>query len=373
MKTRLFYLLFTVLSSVFFMSNAQEISSGYIFTEKTNIKVSAVENQQNTGTCWSFATTSFIESELIRMGKPEYNLSEMYFVRYAYIQKGYDYVRYHGKMNFGEGGQAHDVLNVVREFGFSDQSYFKGNSYDPGNYNHGELSAMLKAVLDVVVSKPNGKVTEVWDKAYVSIIDTYLGDVPEKVGTNGKSHSAIGFAKETGFNPDDYVELTSYTHHPFYEQIILEIPDNWSNDLYYNVPLNDLMTIMNNSLNMGYTFVWDGDVSHPGFSHKNGVAIVSKDEYQFENPAPEKDITQECRQIEFDNLTTTDDHLMHIIGLCKDQNGTEYFITKNSWGCESNKCGGFLNISEEYAKLNTIAIMVNKKALPAEIAKKLGL
>jgi bleomycin hydrolase len=371
MKTRLFYFLAFLLSLIALYSSAQEITSGYSFADKTNIKVSAVENQQYTGTCWSFATTSFIEAELLRMGKTEYNLSEMYFVRFAYIQKGINYVRYHGKVNFGEGGQAHDVINVIRNYGFVPQQFYSGNTYDPGTFNHGELDAMLKAALEVVVSKPNKKVTSVWDEAFTQIVDTYLGKVPQKIEIDGKSITPLDFVKETGFNYNDYVEFTSFTHHPFNQQINLEIPDNWSDDMYYNVSLDDLMSIMNNSLNIGYTFVWDGDVSHPGFSHKNGVAIVPQGDLQFDNPAPEKNITQEFRQREFDNLTTTDDHLMHITGLVSDQNGTIYYKTKNSWGTERNKFGGYLNMSEAFMKLNTVAILVHKNAIPKEIKEKL--
>ncbi|MGE0090477.1 MAG: C1 family peptidase [Bacteroidales bacterium] len=371
MKTVRVFLISKIIFLIAFAAVSQEVSQGYIITDKHDLKATSVKNQNSTGTCWSFATTSFIESELMRMGKPEYDISEMFFVRYAYIQKGMDYVRYQGKTNFGEGGQAHDVLNVIKKYGFSDQKYYEGNTYDPGNYNHGELEAMLKAVLDVVLSKPNKKLTPVWDEAYVAIIDTYLGELPESVKEKKVSHSTIGFATETGFNPNDYVEITSFTHHPFYEQFILEVPDNWSKELYYNVPLDDLMLIMNNSLKMGYSFVWDGDMSQPGFSHKNGFAIVPEGEVQFEKPAPEKNITQQYRQQEFDNLSTFDDHLMHITGLANDQNGTTYYKTKNSWGTERGKFGGYLYMSEQYMRLNTIAILVHKNTIPKEIKEKL--
>ena len=373
MKTKIFNVLFVLLILETYISYAQETKSGYNFTDKTNIKVSSVKNQQNTGTCWSFATTSFIESELLRMGKPEYDLSEMFFVRYAYVQKGIDYVRYQGKTNFGEGGQAHDVLNVIKKYGFSDQKYFEGNTYDPGTFNHSELDAILKAVLDVVLSKPNKKLTPVWGEAYVSIIDTYLGDLPENIEEKNVSHSAIGFAAQTGFNPNDYVEITSFTNYPFYELVILQVPDNWSRDLYYNVPLNDLMTIMNNSLNMGYTFVWDGDMSQRGFSHKNGVAIVPEGDVRFDTLATEKVITPEFRQQEFDNLTTNDDHLMHIVGIAKDQNGKKFYLVKNSWGAEGNEYKGYFYASEAYVKLKTTSFLINKEAIPKDIAKKLSL
>jgi bleomycin hydrolase len=235
------------------------------------------------------------------------------------------------------------------------------------------LEQVLKAMLDVFITTPNRKLTPVWLKAYTSVLDTYLGAVPETVEVDGKILSPVDFAKSTGFNPDDYVEITSFTHHPYYEKFIFELPDNWSNDPYYNVPLNELLEIMNYSLQKGYTFVWDGDVGHEGFSHKNNVAVVYDGDYDFNNPKTEKEITVECRQNQFDNLTTTDDHLMHITALAEDQNGTMYYKTKNSWGDDSNDFGGYLYMSETYIRLNTIAIMVHKNAIPKEIKEKLGI
>jgi len=371
MKTR--HLL--VLLAVFFYSFsllAQDETEGYEFKDVTDIKVTSVKDQQKTGTCWSFATTSFIEAELIRINKTEYDLSEMYFVRNAYINKALGYIRYHGKFNFGQGGQAHDVVSQINKYGFVTQKVYEGNMYDPGKYNHKELDMTLKAMLDVLTTKPNIKLTPVWLDAYTSVLDTYLGELPEIIEVDGKSLSPVEFTKSTGFNADDYVEITSFTHHPFYEKVILELPDNWSNDPYYNVPLDELMEIMNYALKQGYTFVWDGDVGY-GFSHKNNVAVVHDGDFDYKNPKTEKDITVECRQKQFDNLTTTDDHLMHITALAKDQNGTMYYKTKNSWGEDSNDFGGYLYMSETYMKLNTVAIMVHKNAIPMEIKEKLGL
>jgi bleomycin hydrolase len=354
-----------------FPSLAQESSTGFKISDKVDLKTSSIKNQNSTGTCWSFATTSFIETELLRLGKPEYDLSEMFFAHHAYIAKGIGYVRLSGATSFGEGGQAHDVMNIIKKQGLIPQSVYRGNMYDPDYYNHGEMEAMLKAAVDVAVKKPNRKLTPVWINAYKAIIETYMGVIPESFDFKGTQYTPQSFAKETTFNPDDYVELTSFTHHPFYEQFILEVPDNWSKDFYYNVTLDDLITIMNASINMGYSYVWDGDMSQPGFSHKNGVAIVPAGEVQFEEPAPEKNITQEYRQQEFDNLSTFDDHLMHITGLATDQNGTFYYKTKNSWGTDRGKFGGYLYMSEEFMRLNTIAILVHKNVIPKEIKEKL--
>ena len=367
--------LFGLIAILFFSFSlyAQEENEGYKFKDLTNIKVTSVKNQQKTGTCWSFSATSFVETELLRLNNHEYDLSEMYFVRYAYEEKGMDYVRYHGKFNFGEGGQAHDVMNQIKKYGFISQEAYQGNEYSPGKYIHRELDEILNAILDVVVSKPNKKLTPVWYNAYKAVIDTYLGVVPEKFDINGEIVTPLEFAEKENFNTDDYVELTSFTHHPFYEKVILEVPDNWSNEYYYNLPLNEFMDVMKTALKNGYTFVWDGDISFKGFSHKNEVAIVPEGDFEFISPKEEKNITADFRQQEFDNLTTTDDHLMHITGLAEDQNGTIYYKTKNSWGEDSNDFGGYLYMSESYLRLNSIAIMLHKDAISKEIRKKLNI
>ena len=345
----------------------------YVFTETINIPVTPVKDQQITGTCWSFATTSFIEAELLRTTKKEFDLAEMYFVRNAYIDKAENYVRRHGLTNFGQGGQAHDVINQIADFGFITQEAYPGNTYDPGTFNHSELDAVLNAMLDVFVQKKNRKLTTVWEKAYTGVVDTYLGEIPESFIFEGKKQTPQEFAKSTKFNPDDYVEITSFLNYDFYKKVILEVPDNWSNDLYYNIPLDELVEVMKNSLDKGYTIVWDGDMSHSGFSHKNNIAIVPVEKTDFTSIIAEKEITPELRQQDFDNLTTTDDHLMHITGLAKDQKGTIYFKTKNSWGADSNKLGGYLYMSEQFIRQNTIAVLVHKNAIPDTIKKKLGL
>lgn len=354
-------------------ASAQEEKTGYQFKDLTDIKVTSVKDQMRTGTCWSFSTTSFIEAEILRMRNEEYDLSEMYFSRFAYEEKALDFVRYHGKMNFGEGGQAHDVMNQIDKHGFITQEAYEGNEYDPGHYRHAEMEKILKAILDVVITKPNKKLTPVWFDAYKAVLDTYMGEVPGKFSVNGQMVTPKEFVKKLNFNTKDYVELTSFTHHPFYEAVILEVPDNWSNDPYYNLPLDELMEVMNYSLEEGYTFVWDGDVGFDGFSHKNGVAIVPVGEFEFTEPKEEKEIDVAYRQKEFDNLTTTDDHLMHITALAKDQKGTMYYKTKNSWNADSNSLGGYLYMSESYMRLNTIAIMVHKDAIPKAIKEKLSI
>jgi bleomycin hydrolase len=375
----------------------QDSGNGYAFTMLKQIKTTPVKNQQSTGTCWSFATTSFIETELIRLGQPEFDLSEMYFARCAYSEKANLYVRYQGTNNFGEGGQAHDVLNMMRIYGMATDELYPGKNYGSNDHVHGELESVLKAFLDAIVKNPNKKLTTAWAPAYESILDAYLGKVPTELTINGKIFTPKSFLESTGLKLDDYVEITSFSHHPFYQSFILEIPDNWHRDMYNNVPLNDLSAIIDNALMNGYSVCWDGDVSEKGFAYKKGVAILpaskvvdlkntdmsrwtevsEKDRiaqmFTFNGPVPEINVTQENRQLNFDNQTTTDDHLMHLVGIAKDQNGTKYYYTKNSWGTENHIYNGFFYMSESFVKMKTIAILVHRDAIPVEIATKMGI
>ncbi len=365
----------------------------FVFTKAIELKATPVKDQSASGTCWSYATTSFIESELLRMTNDTFDLSEMYFVRKAYESKATQYVRLHGTANFGEGGQAHDVMNVLRMNGMMCEANYSGLANGQTKPAHAELEAVLTAMVGAISKNPGGKLSPEWIKAISGVLDVYLGQVP--VSSITPDLKAVDFSKK--INPDDYIEITSYTHHPFYTSFSLEIPDNWSGGTYFNIPLDELIQIMDYSLEQGYTIAWDGDVSDKGFSHKNGVAILpeinienialterSKWEklsekerklqfYTFEKPIPEKNVSPEMRQSAFDNFSATDDHLMHITGTVTDQNGKRYFHTKNSWAPESNSVGGYLNISEAYIRMNTIAIMVHKDAIPMAIRKKLNI
>jgi bleomycin hydrolase len=353
--------------------NAQDES--YEFKSIVDLGVSTVKSQDRTGTCWCYSTVSFLESELIRMGKPEYDLSEMYFVKKAYEQKASNYIKTHGKSNFSQGGQAHDVLNEIKDHGIVPESVYLGRMYDSEKHNHNELSAVLTSFLDGVLKAKNP--TNVWYNAFNAILDIYLGEDPESFEIEGKSYTPQTYAKDLGININDYVELTSYTDMPYYKQSTLLIPDNWSQDQYYNVHLDELMDIMKFSLMEGYTFVWDGDVSDKGFSHKNNVAVVDdetdKEKSHLNHPIKEKAIDADFRQAQYNSFNVTDDHLMHIVGLVKDQNDVMYYKTKNSWGTKSNEFGGFLNMSEEFMRLHTVAIMVHKNAIPKDLKKKLDL
>ena len=396
MKTTTQLLSVLLLITLWLPLQAQDQEKGFKFTTISDIKTTPVKDQFKSGTCWSFATTSFVETELIRMNKGEFILSPIYFVRYAYESKADKYVRRNGTANFGEGGQAHDVFNVIREHGFVPEDAYNGFAAEK-NHIHGELDAELKAYIDVVKAKKNGTISEYWKDTFSAMLDLYLGKLPTTITVNNKSVTPIAFTKSTGFNPDDYVEITSYSHVPFYRQVMIDIPDNWSQDRYYNLPIDEMMEVIKSALKNGYSVCWDGDVSDKGFSHSNGLAIAPEKDinsmegterarweklsekerlsqlFLFTSPVPEKKVTQEIRQKAFDTQQTTDDHLMHFTGMVSDQNGTIYFKTKNSWNSNSNKMGGYLNMSEAYTRINTIAIMVHKSAIPKEIAKKLGL
>ncbi len=403
MKLILKLLFFVSAITCLFLSPQQlaaqdEISdTAYIFETIAEVPVTSVKDQHRSGTCWAFGGISFIEAEVLRSTDMETDLSEMFIVRYAYADKALKYVRLHGRSNFGGGGQAHDVTNVIRKYGIAPEQVYPGLEIGEEKHNHGEMDGVLRGFLDAVVKKRGGKLSPKWFEAYSAILDVYLGSIPLTFEVEGTDFDPPGYAGELEINPGDYIELTSYSIYPFYEPINLEIPDNWSDDLYYNLPVQDLMDVINYALENGYSVCWDGDVSDKGFSHKNGIAIIpeknvesmegtererwekltasekAKELYDFEKPGDEKEISQQMRQEHFDNYTSTDDHLMHLSGIVKDQHGTKYYITKNSWDDDSNDNGGYLNMSESYVKLNTIAIMLHKDAVPKKLAKKLGL
>lgn len=354
----------------------KEEAGNYVFTAIHDLKTTPVKSQDRVGSCWDYATTSFIESELIRMGQPELDLSEMYTIRYDYVNKADWYVRMHGKNNFAQGGQAHDVMNVIRKHGFVPETVYPGIAYGEDHHNHSELTPMLTGIVDVARQKKLGKLSPVWMDAFEAVLETYLGAVPGEFEWEGKTLSPVGFRDALGFNPDDYVELTSYTHRPYYEAFPLEVPDNWSHDLYYNLPLEELVEVAFHAFDQGYSVCWDGDVSERGnFNHAEGYAVIpaaEQEEGVLLKDRKEADICAAKRQEAFNNQTSTDDHLMHLTGVFQDEKGTKYFKTKNSWGPDSNEYGGFLFMSETYFRYKTVAIMVHKEAVPEAVAKKLG-
>ncbi len=346
-------------------------SNSYGFKSVKTISSTPVKSQDRTGTCWSFATSSFLESEAIRMGHGPQDFSEMYVVRNVYKDKARNYVLRQGKANFSQGSLSHDLIRVISDYGMVPEAIYSGKLNGDKKHDHSEMEAVLKGMLDGVLQQK--RLSRKWMKAFDAVVDTYLGESPQQFTYEGKKYSASSYAKEMGLDADNYVNITSFTHHPFYKKFVLEIPDNYSNGSFYNLPIEDVQAIVENAINKGYSVAWDGDVSENGFSSKNGMAIVPEDsnrEDLFINPGKEKIITQELRQEQFESYATTDDHLMHLTGISKDKNGTKYFLIKNSWG-EISEYEGFLYMSEAYLQLKTVAILVHKDAIPTVIKNKM--
>jgi bleomycin hydrolase len=361
-----------------------KVKEAYVFKTITEVKRTPVKDQYRTGTCWCFSTISFLESELLRTGKGEFDLSEMFVVRHTYPHKVLNYIRLHGTANHAQGGQSHDVFDQIRRYGIVPEVEYPGMNIEENRHNHGEMAAVLKAIGEAVLKRRGRRVTPRWLEAYKAVLDVYLGKPPKSFTYNGKTYTPKSFADSLGLNPDDYIELTSYSHHPFYKQCRIELPDNWTyNDEYYNVPIDDLERIVDYALKNGHSFVWDGDVSEKEFSsRKLGYAIVpgkswedkttAEREKPITGPVKEKEVTREMRQKTFDNFATTDDHLMHIVGLAQDQKGNKFYLTKNSSGTD-RKNKGYVYMSRAYFRLKTMAVMINKHALPEDIKAKLGL
>ncbi|MGZ4036256.1 MAG: aminopeptidase C [Bacteroidia bacterium] len=359
--------------------------SEYKFTVIKNLDATAVQNQNMTGTCWSFSALSFFESELIRMGKgKDYNLSEMFVARKVYPLKADNFIRMHGRTNFGQGGGFPDVIQVIKTYGMVPEEAYTGKKDPKEQHNHTLVEAALSGIVKAAADDKNQKIDfEAIHTSVESIADAFLGKVPEKFDYKGKSYTAKTYADAMGINADDYVFITSFTHHPFYSKFVLEVPDNWNWQDMYNVPLSELKDIMNYSINNGFTIAWAADVSEKGFMYRDGLAILPENSFESMSdeekrslalkPQKQLTVTQELRQKEFDDYETQDDHGMHIVGTVKDQNGTLYYVVKNSWGSDLNECDGYFYASESYVMMKTTSLMLNKKALPPAIAKKLGI
>lgn len=350
------------------------------FTEKINLERTSVKNQGKSGTCWSYSTNSFLESEMIRMGKEPVDIAELYTARCVYKERAEAYVRMHGEFSYGDGGACHDVINMYAKYGAMPQSVYSGLNYGTDKNNFGEMQGILKAMLDVVVKNPNKKITPNWKNAFQAVLDVYLGKVPETFDYKGKLYTPKTFAKNVvGINPDDYMEFSSFSYQPYYEKTMLMVPDNWSLDKVYNVKLEDITPTIDNALKKGYTVAWATDVSEKYFSWKNGVAFVPEKDWEdmeedeqkalFNGPKKDRKITAEMRQEAFDNYTTTDDHGMHIVGIVEDQNGKEYYIVKNSWG-EKNDYKGYIYVTKAYVQYKTTAFLLHKGGVPSDLISK---
>ena len=371
--------------------------AGFEFKDIVTIPVTSVKDQNKSGTCWCFASTSFFENEIRKAKGDSLDLSEMFTVRHCYADKADRYVRTYGKINFAAGGSALDVPYVWKKYGVVPEEVYNGLNYGEDKHVHGELDAVLSAYVQAIVRNPNRRISTAWRQGLESVLDAYLGVLPETFSYKGKTYTPKSFAQSLGISPDDYIGLTSFTHHPFYEPFILEVSDNWLWGEYQNLPLNELRAVVDNALANGHTVVWAADVSEDGFKWKDGVALMPKgkdegdmtdtelsrwvklsdkerasDKYNFNGPVEEITVTQEMRQEMFDRQETTDDHGMEIVGIAKDREGNLYYKVKNSW--DTNQIyDGFLYVSMPYFDAKTLNIYVNKKVIPADIAKKLGI
>ena len=365
----------------------------YEFTVVKENPVTSIKNQYRSGTCWRYSALSFIESEILRTKGQEVDLSEMFVVGKSYRDRAVKYVRLDGHLNFAAGSSFGDVLHVIEDYGIVPQEAYSGFNYGTEMPEQNELDAALAGYVRAIAQNPNKKLTTAWLNGFDGILDAYLGEVPETFAVNGTQYTPESYRDALGINPDDYVNLTSFTHHPFYESFIIEVPDNWRWDSAYNLPIDELMEVMYNAIDKGYTIAWGSDVSENGFT-RDGLAVMPvekktaaagsdqerwvgkaadqpKEEVKAELPQ-EMVITQEMRQDGYDRKTTTDDHGMHIYGVAKDQNGTKYFMVKNSWG-ETGKYKGVWYASDSFVKYKTLNVVVHKDALPKNIAKKLGI
>ncbi len=397
-----YFFTFTFALAIIISATANEKNkkkdTGYIFKDVLILPATSVKDQHRSGTCWAFAGLSLFESEMLRLQKPVVDLSEMFIVWNTYFEKAVKFVRTHGNLNFSAGGAFHDVTNMVSRYGIVPESVYDGLKYGEDKHVHGEMDRVLREFVDAVVENKNNKLSTAWREAFSSTLDSYLGVIPNRFTYEGVQYTPHSFAENfVGLNMADYVEITSFTHHPYYSEFILEIPDNWSWDKAYNIPVNELEETIDYALNNGYTVAWAADVSEKGFASSNkGIAVIpaaplkdmsnaellkweslpdrerENELYKLEQTVPELEIDQEMRQEAFDNFQTTDDHGMHIIGYAKDQFGNIFYKAKNSWG-DYNLYNGYLYVSKPYIRYKTMTIMLHKEGIPKHIREKLEL
>jgi bleomycin hydrolase len=359
---------------VCFRSVAQTEVSPFDLVSIRQTPHTPVKNQANSGTCWSFSTVSLLESQALRAGLGEFDLSEMFIVRNIYIDKARNYLLRQGAAQFGPGGLGHDVINAVSNYGIVPESVFSGLPLGKKSHDHGEMDKKLKLYLDSLLDKrplPGN-----WVQGYERILNDYLGVPPSTFTYKEKTYTPRTFAKDVlKFKRDDYVFITSFTHAPYYKPFILQIPDNYANESYYNVPLNELLTLAEESLNKGYSFMWNADISNTNFRHKDGYAMLWKDSQLTGVLDPDADEAMYdplVRQQLFENLTTQDDHLMHVVGIEKTKKGKKFFNVKNSWG-SSTVTKGYVKVSEAYFAINTMTLIIPKSALSSTLKGKLNI
>lgn len=378
---------------------------GYIFTDIKRLPISSIKDQNNAGTCWCYSGLAYIESELLRMGKPEYDFSEMYIIYHTYLDRAKAAVRTHGDISFSQGGAFNDVFYAMKTYGLvPDAEMPAGKMYGDTLSDHTELSAVTDPYVAAIAKGSLKKIQHdkdgnpLWIKGLEGVYNAYLGTPPDKFTYNGVQYTPMSFYQSLGINPDDYVSLTSYSHHPFYEKFILEIQDNWRWAQSYNLPIDELMQVMDNAIATGYTVAWGADVSEKGWlrgenagiavlpdldgknvdktnsdmAHWIGLSATDRQKEAMNQPTPQKWVTQEERQTAYDDWETTDDHGMQIFGTAKDQLGNEYYIVKNSWG-KYGKFDGIVYVSKAFVRYKTMNIIVHKDAIPKDIKKKLGI
>ncbi|MDE6249715.1 MAG: aminopeptidase [Paramuribaculum sp.] len=378
-------------------TEAPKDSTGFEFTDVTLVKTSPVRDQNKSGTCWCFSTNTFFENEILRKtGKPV-DLSEMFVVRHCYTDKADRFARLQGRTHLSQGGSTLDVPYVWQRYGMMPEEAYAGIEYGENKHAHAEMADILEAYMKALVRNPNKRLSTAWRKGYEGILDAYLGDVPETFVYEGKTYTPQSFAASLPIDINDYVEITSFTHHPFYEPFVLEVCDNWLNGRYHNVPLDEMKAIVDNALDNGYSVAWAADVSEGGFKWAKGYAVIPKEKnendmdgtelsrwvhlsdkdrensrFDIDGPVEEIEVTQELRQEMFDRQETTDDHGMVIVGRAVDQKGNRYYKVQNSW--DTNQIyDGYFYVSEPYFLAKTVDIFVNKEAVPAAIAKKMGI
>ena len=397
-----------LLASALFLIGGSAMANGFIadstakaavkdsafFTTVKENPITSIKNQSQSGTCWCFSTLSFLESELLRKGKGTYDLSEAFVVRKTYIDRAKASVRLHGDISFSQGGSFYDPIYCIENYGIVPESAMAaaGSLYGDTLFNHNQLDAITSAYVKAIAGGNQKKIMGNWVKGLEGIYDCYIGEIPEKFSYKGKEYTPQSFAKSLDLNPDDYISITSYTHHPFYKPFIIEVQDNWRWSTSYNLPINEMMEVIDNAINNGYTIAWGADVSEAGFN-RNGMATIpagnkKKDatgsdaarwtgsnetnDIKATETSGEKTITQEMRQEAFDNWETTDDHGMQIYGIAKNEKGNKFYMVKNSWG-NYGKYKGTFYASEAYVAYKTMNFVINKAALPKAIAKKLGI
>ena len=388
MKLKLFFS-----AAVLALAATAATAQDYQFTTVKENPITSIKNQYRSGTCWCFSALSFVESEILRTKGVEVDLSEMFVVGKSYRDRAIKYVRLDGHLNFAAGSSFGDVLHVINDYGIVPQNFTEGYGFNYGTElpEHNELDAALKGYVSAIVKNPNRTLSTAWINGFDNIVEAYFGEIPATFTVDGVEYTPESYRDFLGINYDDYVNITSFTHHPFYEPFVIEVPDNWRWDTAYNVPMDEMMEIMFNAIDKGYTIAWGSDVSETGFT-RNGLAVAleeakattgsDQERWVGKADAPKEEVkaalpqevtvTQEMRQEGYDRKTTTDDHGMHIYGVAQDQNGTKYFMVKNSWG-ETGKYKGIWYASETFVKFKTMNIVVHKDALPKSIAKKLGI